>query len=413
MLGKPILLLAGFASILSAQPQTRRELIEEARTQKAARLEPDSPGAWEQRLIFIKDNKVLERITAGFGGLRVKMGGMPNGSGFALGPNYFRDDLARGEFVLDASVQASAKRWLKYEVHLRAPAFAGNRFFWESSAIHQDYNSLDYYGPGPDSEATGRSNYRLEDTSFDTLAGVRPFKYLRLGTGVGYLMTNAGRGRNENFISADRQFPSVPGMQRQTNFIRSGVAGQFDYRDNPAGARSGGNYAVRYDRFNDHEDRGFNFQRLDLEAQQYIPFFNKRRVIALRARSLQTLTSAGNRVPFYQQAVLGGDDLRGFRPYRFQDNNMMAFSAEYRWEVFSGLDMAVFGDAGQVSPKRWYVNLNSIETSVGFGFRFNARNAPFLRVDAGFSHEGFQISLRFREIWAQRPRSTSSAPHIF
>lgn len=413
MLRKTILLVAGFASILPAQSQTRRELIEEARTQKAARLEPDAPGTWEQRLILVKDNKVIERITAGYRGVRVKMGGMPNGSGFALGPNYFRDDLARGELVLDTSLQASTRRWLKYEVLFRAPSFAGNKLFWESSAIHQDYNSLDYYGPGPDSEKTCRSNYRLEDTSFDTLFGVRPFKYLRLGTGVGYLLTNVGRGQNDRFISADRQFSSVPAMQEQTNFFRTGVLGQFDYRDTPAGARSGGNYLVRYDHFNDNADRGFNFQRLDFEAQQYIPFFNKRRVIALRARSLQTFTSADNRVPFYQQAVLGGDDLRGFRPYRFQDSNMMAFSAEYRWEVFSGLDMAVFGDAGQVSPKRWYVNLNSIETSVGFGLRFNARNAPFLRLDVGFSHEGFQIFMRFREIWAQRPRSTSSAPHIY
>lgn len=413
MLRKTFLLLAGFASLLVAQPRTRRELIEDARTQKAAHLEPDTPARWEQRLIFIEDNKVLERITAGFGGLRVKMGGMPTGSGFALGPNYFRDDLARGELVLDASLQASTRRWLKYEILFRAPAFASNKLFWESSAIHQDYNSIDYYGPGPDSEKTGRSNYRLEDTSFDTLFGVRPFKYLRLGGGAGYLMTNVGPGQNGRFISAERQFPGVPAMEQQTNFLRTGVLGQFDYRDTAAGARSGGNYMVRYDHFNDQQDRGFNFQRLDFEAQQYIPFFNKRRTIALRARSLQTFTSADNRVPFYQQAVLGGDDLRGFRPYRFQDNNMMAFSAEYRWEVFSGLDMAVFGDAGQVSPKRWYVNLNSIETSVGFGLRFNARNAPFLRVDVGFSHEGFQIFMRFREIWAQRPRSTSSAPHIF
>lgn len=397
----------------AGQVTTRRELIEREREEKAQRLEPDTPPKWEQRLIYIKDNKILERLTAGFGGVRVKIGGMPTGSGFAFGPNYFRDDLGRGELVFDGAAQASMRRWLKYELHLRAPAFARDKLFWDALAVHQDYNSLDYYGPGPDSDKAGRSNYRLEDTSFDMLVGVRPVKQLSLAGSTGYLMTNVGRGQNKRFASTEDQYAGVPAVLEQTSFFRAGVLGQIDYRDTAAGARSGGNYVVRYDHFNDHNDRGFNFQRLDMEAQQYIPFFNKRRVIALRARSLQTFTSADNRVPFYQQAVLGGDDLRGFRPYRFYDANMMAFSAEYRWEIFSGLDGAIFGDAGQVSPKRWYVNLNSIETSVGFGLRFNVRNAPFLRLDVGFSHEGFQVFVRFREIWAQRPRGGSSAPHIF
>jgi outer membrane protein assembly factor BamA len=226
-------------------------------------------------------------------------------------------------------------------------------------------------------------------------------------------MTNVGPGKSDDYVRADIAYPNVPAMRVQTNYLRVGGIAQIDYRDQQAGARSGGNYVARFDNFDDLEARGYTFRRLDLEAQQFIPLFNKRRVIAVRARSLQTFASSGQQVPFYQQAVLGGDDLRGFRPYRFYDNNMMVFNAEYRWEIFSGLDGAVFADAGQVSKRRWEVNLDSIETAVGFGLRFNVRNAPFLRVDVGFSHEGFQVFLKFKEVWAQRPRSTSSAPHIF
>ena len=88
-------------------------------------------------------------------------------------------------------------------------------------------------------------------------------------------------------------------------------------------------------------------------------------------------------------------------------------NVEYRWEVISGVDMALFADAGQVSNRKWQFRPRDMETAVGFGFRFNARNAPFLRLDVGFSHEGFQIFMKFNGIFAQRPWGSSSAPHIF
>jgi hypothetical protein len=31
--------------------------------------------------------------------------------------------------------------------------------------------------------------------------------------------------------------------------------------------------------------------------------------------------------------------------------------------------------------------------------RFNARNAVFLRIDAGFSHEGFQVWFKFGNVF--------------
>jgi hypothetical protein len=64
---------------------------------------------------------------------------------------------------------------------------------------------------------------------------------------------------------------------------------------------------------------------------------------------------------------------------------------EYRWEAFSGLDMAIFGDAGKVASRRRDVNLKDLESDVGFGFRFNTIKSVFLRIDVGFSHEGARV----------------------
>ena len=141
-------------------------------------------------------------------------------------------------------------------------------------------------------------------------------------------------------------------------------------------------------------------KRLNLEAQQYLPFFNQRRVIALRGKSELTWKNPGQVVPFYMQPVLGGsDDLRGFRPFRFYDDNLILFKAEYRYEIFAGLDMALFADAGKVFHSKHDWNVQDLEASYGFGMRFNARNAVFMRIDVGFSHEGFQIWWKFNNVF--------------
>ena len=89
--------------------------------------------------------------------------------------------------------------------------------------------------------------------------------------------------------------------------------------------------------------------------------------------------------------MLGGSTLRGFRPYRFDDENSFVFNAEYRWEVCTGLDMAVFSDSGEVFHRPSQLNLSKLEESVGFGFRFNNQRSLIMRVDTGFSREGFQV----------------------
>ncbi len=48
----------------------------------------------------------MERFTAGVAGFRLKLGGLVSGSGFALGPEYLRRDLADGGVIIRASKPA-------------------------------------------------------------------------------------------------------------------------------------------------------------------------------------------------------------------------------------------------------------------------------------------------------------------
>jgi hypothetical protein len=387
---------------LEAQYESRAAEIEAARQEKARQLQPDETGRTEKALVRIREQKIIERVTAGIAGFRLTFGNLATGSGFALGPEYLRRDLADGQVIFRGSAPGSLKKYYLLDLQLSLPKLANNHLFVDLYGAHRDYPQMEYYGPGPDSRKTGRSNYRLEDTSYDFTTGVRPWRHMNLGVTGGYVMVNVGPGTHRRYASAEQLYsPAVtPGIDRQSDFLRGGFFAQFDYRDYPGGPRSGGYYIARYSYLSDRKLDLYSFRRLDLEAQQYIPFFNARRVIALRGKSVLTYANHGQSVPFYLQPTLGGaDDLRGFRPFRFYDDNMVVFNAEYRWESFSGLDLALFGDVGKVFHRRADWNLKDLEAAYGVGMRFNIRNSVFLRLDAGFSHEGFQVWVKFGNVF--------------
>jgi outer membrane protein assembly factor BamA len=402
--GKTVLLTAGcllallFSVPLLAQVNTRAAEIEQARREKAEKTTPEKSPGTETALNYIKEEKILERFMAGVAGFRIKLGGLATGQGFALGPEYLREDLANGNMIFRGSAGASFSKAQLYDLQLTLPHLANDKLFVDLYAVHHNYPRIDYFGPGPDSLETNRTSFRLEDTAYDFTTGVKPLRNLSLGVTGGYLQINTGSGTRNSVPSTESLFSpaTTPGLVQQTDFLRGGTFVQYDYRDNPGGPRSGGNHLAKFVYYDDRNLGLHTFRQLEIEAQQYIPFFNERRVIALRARTILSFTGQSQSVPFYLQPVLGGsEDLRGFKPYRFYDDNQIVVNAEYRWESFTGLDMALFVDAGKVVPTRSQINFHDLEASAGFGFRFNVRNSTFLRLDVGFGHEGTQIWLKF------------------
>jgi hypothetical protein len=408
-------LLGTMPHLLSAQ-NSRAAEIEAARDRKAENLQPDAPGGLERKLLYMKDAKILERLAAGVAGFRVRLGGLVNGSGFALGPEYLRRDLATGRLTLRSAAQSSFKGYQKYDLQLSLPPSARHPYFLDFYSAHRNYPGINYYGPGPDSAKSQRTNFRYEDTQFHLAAGVQPVSHLNIGAAALYLLANVGPGNDSRFASTDKVFTPVQisGLDKQTDFFRHSYFVQYDSRDNPGGPRAGGNYSAEYSRYLDQKRNRYSFQQLNLHLERYVPFFNQRRVVALGARSRLTFQESGQTVPFYMQPRLGGsDDLRGFRPFRFYDNNSLVLNAEYRWETFSGLDAAIFADAGKVFPRRSQLNFHGLEASVGVGLRFNVMNKVFLRTDVGFSHEGFQVWIKFNNLFSESPVGSPDSLSVY
>lgn len=392
--------LALMAATSRAAAQTRTDEIDAGRDKKAQTLQEENVSRLEFLMLQFKQRKVMERITAGYNGLRIQMGSLATGSGFAGGPDFLREDILDGQLHVNASAVVSTRLWQKYQAGITAPHLAGNHLLLKMEAARRDYRSLEFYGTGMDCRRSCRTNYRLEDTSLDGSAAFRMARFIRFGGTLGGLWTNVRRGEREDLSSTDELFTdaSAPGLLHQANFLRAGLFGQIDYRDDPTGPKSGGNYVSEYTWYHDRSLGQFSFDRLDVDMQQYIPFFNKSRRFALRVRMTMTDADAGQRMPFYLQPYVGGaDDLRGFKPYRFTAPNAVVYNAEYRWEIFSGLDGALFFDAGKVMSRWSHMGMSGLETSPGFGLRFNARNRTFIRLDVGFSREGACIWLKFND----------------
>jgi hemolysin activation/secretion protein len=99
--------------------------------------------------------------------------------------------------------------------------------------------------------------------------------------------------------------------------------------------------------------------------------------------------------------TLGGNDtLRGFRQYRFRGPHAILAQGEYRWEIWSGLEGALFYDTGKVANRRADLDFTKLERDYGFGFRFNTDESIVFRVDAGFgSRDGKHLYLVFGGIF--------------
>jgi outer membrane protein assembly factor BamA len=380
----------------TARAQLRSDLIESARAEKEARLTPEAPPKAERRLVWAENTLAYRLLTADVDGFGVSFGQIAPGSGFSLGPSYRRNDLWSGRLNLSVAARGSINSSYLGRLDLGLPNLLGGRAFTEFSVVHRNVSELAYYGPGPDSEKTGRSNFRLEDTNVELRTGLSPLRGLRLGAIGSYLAVNVGPGHSSRYISTEQQFGPVVD---QTNFLRGGGFVEYDWRDRRSNATSGGHYSAQFLRFFDQKSTNSSFFRVDFDAIQHISLLNRTRVFTVHGAWSLTNTRSADHVPFYLQPTLGGSEtLRGYRAFRFYGNNSVLVNAEHRWELSPIVDLVAFVDAGKVFDRWSQWNLHALESDVGFGLRFKYRNQAAFSFDTGFSHEGFQVWFRVNNL---------------
>lgn len=391
---------------LPAQRQvtSRKQQIEQQRRAKRARLYPERESGFAKKVNKLAERGLFKGFQGGKGanGLQLVAGGMRSGQGVSFGVGYRRSDLWRHHLDFRTTARASVWKAYMFDMRIGSQNLKTGRPFLIFYTKYENSPQMDYYGPGPNSDRHGRSSYRFEDTKVDLSTGYELMRHLKAGATGGVLLANTGRGQRGGVPSTEQVYnpATTPGLDQQTNFVRWGGFLDYDYRDNPGGPKVGGHYYGRFTRFSDRDLGLYNFSRLEAAAEQYIPYFNRTRVIALRLAAVMTYAKPGQAVPFYLQPRLGGNKLlRGFARQRFYDQNMMIATVEHRWHIFSDLHAALFFEAGKVAHKASQLNFHNLEYSGGLGFRFTVRDTVLIRVDNAVSREGYRIIWTFSNMW--------------
>jgi hypothetical protein len=381
--------------------------IIDAEKAKARSLKPVAPSHGEQEFDGFEE-KIVDPLTKP-NGLAPQLGGLPTGGGFSLGPRYIRRDWLHEHLISDSYIVGSTKKWYKGQSTLNFVGLMRNHLQLTAAGAYQNAASMPYYGEGSNSSKNNQSDYRSEFTSahFGGQFHLLDHK-LSAGYSVGGLLVNVGPGDRSGWPSTEQIFKeaNTPGLEKQSNFI-TGTASISANLTTPSFSNPKGLILEAQDtQFWDQSGNNLSFHLLQTQATYNVPFINGMRTLAFRARNETTFHADGQPVPFYLQPTLGGpNDLRGYERYRYYGNNSSLLSGEYKWSVAGSVEMAMFGDGGNVYSRPGLIGLRELRGDGGFGVRFKNKQQEIMRFDVGFSPEGVKVWFVFNNAFGRLYRS--------
>ena len=276
---------------------------------------------------------------------------MTTGSGFAYGLGFRDRDLFSNTGALEIWAAGSVKRYWATEARLTFPRLAENHCTSRPGQATATIRRKTSLASDPIRTETIDPTTRSARTISVAAPASGPSRTCSSAAGSSTWTPRLGEGQNDRYPDVTDTFsPSeAPGLDTRADFLRSDAFIEVDYRE-PRNPKKGGWYRVDFSHYDDRTAGQFTFNRIDADLRQFIGFLAGRRVIAARLFVSTSDTNAGQTMPFYFMPTLGGNDtLRGFREYRFRAPHAILAQGEYRWEIWSGFDAALFYDAGKVA----------------------------------------------------------------
>ena len=393
-------LLAAFAATASpvAAQTSRRELLIAERETKAKSLAPYTPTRLEKTLLWMEDSQFVTRWFDPYEGWYMKFGGLTKGGGLGYGPGY-RNWIFGEQALFQTWFVGSFRNYWFVTSELLLPKLADGKFEVGAHGYLRYWPRERYYGLGRDSAVGDRTSFLREGWEVRGDAAWKPVPILRIGGLTAFRTERIDEGKAPNYPSIETIFDesTAPGLEQQPDYWWSSAFIDLDYRDQPGNVRSGGHFRVSYDRWHDQQDYGFSYRDFRVEGLHAFPIFDKKRVFIARVVAQSLDSPAGDAVPFYAMPTLGGSTtLRGYREFRFRDKNLFMLNGEYRWEAFSGMDMALFADWGDVAPTWDDIDWRHLKVDYGIGFRFNTSKTVFFRFDiATGAGEGVRYFVKY------------------
>jgi len=360
-----------------------------------AALKGDDLSFVQKARNWLDQSKLVERLNGDVDGWYPKLGGMTTGSGMSLGPGYRAHLAGENGVFIDLSTAISTKSYKTVDARVRWFQAANDRLELWTDYRYQDFSQEDFFGFGNDTTLALRTDYALNSHDITARGIVNAAPWLRLGMDLGYFIPTIGPGEDRNYRSTDIVFSDreAPGLVQQPSFLHSTAFAEIDYRDAKGNPRSGGYYYAGFGVWDDRTLNQYDHKRFQSEVSHFIPVATKKHVIANRVGLIFVNNPPGERVPFYLYPYVGGHNtVRGFKEFRFQDENALWINTEYRYAAGKYTDLALFVDAGKVARNWQDLGFGGMHTAYGFGVRFGTPKRTFARLDFGFGGgEGHQI----------------------
>jgi hypothetical protein len=257
------------------------------------------------------------------------------------------------------------------------------RFFLYGEAKRLDLGAGRYLQGGSDP---------LRQESFDVVAGYRLSSSLALQVQGGVLSVSPGPGAETSGLVFAPAL-DAPGLAWKRRYLRVSSELAWDSRVQP-GHPSGGSFAsLRLDGYQGREATP-GFGRASLDVRRYQALGSSRHVLAVRGFASFANTD-GIHVPYYLQDSLGGGSiLRSYPEHRFSGDRLLAFSAEYRFQALSSLELAAFYDGGRAWSGFPELDSGGFRSSAGLGVRLTTRDHVVFRLDAARGAEGTRLNLK-------------------
>jgi hypothetical protein len=379
---------------------TRADLLRQQREAKARNLQPPPhPGVLSHAWQFIEASYGPK--SAQWAGVAPWFGSVISGGGFAVGARYRNTLLFDRRASFELHVRGSIKRYYQADARFGGRRIGGTPLFANVFGTVREYPQEDFFGLGRESLRDNRTNFLYRDVQAGVRAGVDVVAGVSLGAELRFLDPAVGRGRDSLYPSIEERFTDIeaPGLSSQPNFVMTSFFAEIDRVGSPESARTGGGVRFVFTNASDRDSGVFSYRQMDIDARHYVPFFQGKRLFVVRGVLSTTDTDEGHTVPFYMQHILGSRrTLRGYDDGRFRGPQLLLFQAEYRFEVWPALDMAVFFDAGKVEQRRADLNLSGLKRDYGVSFRFGGENA-FFRIDMAYGGETRRYSVAFGDVF--------------
>jgi Omp85 superfamily domain len=406
LLGGMFLITASAVYAQTPDPAQRPPQPPDTATQKPDPQKPDpkqnkSLSAKIDRILTrFEDTKMVEQIKIFLDNpyIHARFGGIGDGSGFGLGVEFTNNASKPSNVRLSSILHATFRRYLLATGGISIDPTGGKR-----ERVQLDFTGRyilrprdNFYGLGPGSLRSNRSNYYLQDRGFNFTAGWKLTKSLRVGAGLDFSAARIFEGQDNRFAKTPQLFPTLPGLARGASLLSPQVFLELDKRNEPSKPTKG-----VYASFvaSSHDSVGkddFGFVTLKMDTRGYLPLGTPRHVLAARLIGNFNNPKGASQIPFFRLAHIGDNQtLRGFRQFRFYGRNALAANFEYRVELISGIGALAFTDVGQVFDRRAQITAQNLRTTWGGGIEFKSKKSTLFRILVGKSGEGTRLIIGF------------------